>query len=143
MYMAAIAMGDPLCPVTKRPASPMSLPMTRLPLAARGKYLVTVIGCGDCHTPKIMTERGPVPDMEKFLSGYQAGTELGKFDTAMTKDGRWALLKGDHRCGGPLGYHLCRQPLPSTIPDWVDGHWRISAGPSKEESIVAWRTPVR
>jgi len=28
----------------------------------RGKYLVTAGGCADCHSPKIFTPRGPVPD---------------------------------------------------------------------------------
>ena len=37
---------------------------------ARGKYLVTIMGCNDCHTPLKMTDRGPVPDMDKMLSGH-------------------------------------------------------------------------
>jgi mono/diheme cytochrome c family protein len=36
----------------------------------RGKYLVTIMGCNDCHTPKLMDpQRGPVPDTTKLLSG--------------------------------------------------------------------------
>ena len=27
-----------------------------------GEYLVNLGGCNDCHSPKVMTERGPVPD---------------------------------------------------------------------------------
>ena len=36
----------------------------------RGKYLVTVIGCNDCHTPLKMGAKGPEPDMARFLSGH-------------------------------------------------------------------------
>src|SRR5215467_5252771 len=36
----------------------------------RGKYLVTVGGCNDCHTPLKMGARGPEPDMSRFLSGH-------------------------------------------------------------------------
>jgi hypothetical protein len=36
----------------------------------RGKYLVTMIGCNDCHTPLKMSARGPEPDMDRFLSGH-------------------------------------------------------------------------
>jgi hypothetical protein len=36
----------------------------------RGEYLVGVLGCDDCHTPKKMTEQGPMPDMEKRLVGH-------------------------------------------------------------------------
>ena len=28
----------------------------------RGRYLLSIMGCGDCHTPKKMTEMGPVED---------------------------------------------------------------------------------
>jgi mono/diheme cytochrome c family protein len=36
----------------------------------RGKYLVAIGSCGDCHTPLKMTDKGPVPDMDKMLSGH-------------------------------------------------------------------------
>ena len=37
---------------------------------ARGKYLVTVAGCNDCHTPWKMGANGPEPDMSRMLSGH-------------------------------------------------------------------------
>jgi mono/diheme cytochrome c family protein len=37
---------------------------------ARGKYLVTIAACNDCHTPFKMTPAGPAPDMERMLSGH-------------------------------------------------------------------------
>jgi mono/diheme cytochrome c family protein len=37
---------------------------------ARGKYLVTVGGCNDCHTPLKMGPKGPEPDMTRMLSGH-------------------------------------------------------------------------
>jgi hypothetical protein len=36
----------------------------------RGKYLVTVGGCNDCHTPLKMGPKGPEPDMARMLSGH-------------------------------------------------------------------------
>src|SRR4051794_30741199 len=42
----------------------------------RGQYLVTAIGCDDCHTPKKMGPRGPEPDLARMLSGHPQGTEL-------------------------------------------------------------------
>ena len=38
--------------------------------AARGKYLVTVAVCNDCHTPWKMGAAGPEPDMSRMLSGH-------------------------------------------------------------------------
>ena len=37
---------------------------------ARGKYLVTIAGCNDCHTPLKMGENGPEPDWSRMLSGH-------------------------------------------------------------------------
>ena len=38
--------------------------------ADRGRYLVTSIGCGDCHSPKKMGASGPEEDHARFLSGH-------------------------------------------------------------------------
>jgi hypothetical protein len=39
--------------------------------AERGKYLVTISGCHDCHTPKVAGPNGaPGPDTAKLLSGH-------------------------------------------------------------------------
>ena len=43
---------------------------------ARGKYIVDTSGCHDCHSPKKMGAQGPEVDVEKILSGFQAGTQL-------------------------------------------------------------------
>lgn len=43
---------------------------------ARGKYLVTAIGCHDCHTPMKMGDKGPEPDMARMLSGHPEGMKL-------------------------------------------------------------------
>ena len=40
---------------------------------ARGKYLVTIMGCNDCHPPWHMTDQGPEPDMSRMLSGHPQG----------------------------------------------------------------------
>ena len=36
----------------------------------RGKYLVTIAGCNDCHTPLKVGPNGPEPDMSRMLSGH-------------------------------------------------------------------------
>ena len=40
---------------------------------ARGKYLVGIAGCNDCHTPGYFFGK---PDMTKFLSGSEVGFEI-------------------------------------------------------------------
>lgn len=39
---------------------------------AWGEHLVQVSGCHDCHTPKMMTAKGPMPDTTRLLSGHPA-----------------------------------------------------------------------
>ncbi len=36
----------------------------------RGRYLVTIMACGDCHTPFVMGPEGPRPDTTRLLSGH-------------------------------------------------------------------------
>ena len=43
---------------------------------SRGKYLTTIGGCNDCHSPKIMTAQGPTVDTTKVLSGHPANSTL-------------------------------------------------------------------
>lgn len=38
--------------------------------AKRGEYLVSVMGCTDCHTPLKEGANGPEPDMAQFLAGH-------------------------------------------------------------------------
>jgi hypothetical protein len=52
-----------------------STPAVRL-RAQRGQYLVSAIGCNDCHTPFKMTERGPEPDMTRMLSGHPSSLKM-------------------------------------------------------------------
>jgi hypothetical protein len=52
----------------------------------RGRYLVTVLGCNDCHTPLKMTERGPEPDLSRMLSGHPESIRVAQ---APKLDGPW------------------------------------------------------
>jgi hypothetical protein len=42
----------------------------------RGKYLATILGCNDCHTPFKMRPQGPEPDMTRMLSGHPESMKL-------------------------------------------------------------------
>ncbi|MBS1524769.1 MAG: cytochrome c [Bacteroidetes bacterium] len=41
-------------------------------LVKRGNYLVTSMGCNDCHSPKKMGPHGPFVDTARALSGFQS-----------------------------------------------------------------------
>lgn len=59
-----------------------------------GEHLVAVSGCTDCHTPKKMTEKGPVPDEALLFSGHTADMpkievnrmEMQKLGLVVTRD---------------------------------------------------------
>ena len=42
------------------------------PLVARGKYVVSIAGCNDCHTPNFAPKGGQVPESE-WLTGDALG----------------------------------------------------------------------
>lgn len=54
-------------------------------LVKRGELLVNAIGCHDCHSPKKMTEKGPILDPNLILSGHPAGEVLLPYDKETLK----------------------------------------------------------
>lgn len=46
----------------------------------RGRYLVNIMGCNDCHSPMIMTPQGPGPDTSRLLSGHPQNMQLPPVD---------------------------------------------------------------
>ena len=45
-------------------------------LVGGGRYLVTIMGCNDCHTPYKMGKTGPEPDMTRMLSGHPENLKM-------------------------------------------------------------------
>ncbi len=61
----------------------------------KGEYLVSILGCDDCHSPKKMGANGPELIAELRLSGHTANTQLPPVDAAnITKNG-WILFWAD------------------------------------------------
>ncbi|MDP4221489.1 MAG: c-type cytochrome [Bacteroidota bacterium] len=44
--------------------------------AERGKYLVTIASCNDCHTPWKMGPQGPEQDLTRMLSGHPESMKM-------------------------------------------------------------------
>ena len=68
----------------------------------RGKYLVTMVGCSDCHTPFKMGPKGPEPDMDRYLSGHPE--QIGPLQAPAPK-GQWisATSATNTAFSGPWG----------------------------------------
>jgi hypothetical protein len=59
-------------------------------LVGRGRYLVTIMGCHDCHSPKKMGAHGPEIDSTRMLSGHPADMPLAQVDTRALES--WVLF---------------------------------------------------
>jgi hypothetical protein len=98
--------------------TPKSEP-TQTELADRGKYLVSIMGCHDCHSPKKMTPEGPLPDPERLLSGHPANEPIAKIDKKATQD--WVLFSmGLTAAKGPWGMSFAGNLTPD---DTGIGNW--------------------
>jgi hypothetical protein len=68
-------------------------PKTQQEMIALGKYLVHTSACDDCHTPKIFTDKGPVFDTTKLLSGFPQDEILPAIDMNMIGPDKWVATE--------------------------------------------------
>ena len=61
-------------------------------IVERGKWLVMVGGCADCHSPKVFGPEGPMPDTTRFLSGSPAGTKVPDIPFDAMGPDKWGAL---------------------------------------------------
>jgi len=70
--------------------------LTKEQMIERGRYLVNIGGCNDCHSPKIMTSEGlPIPDETRLLSGSPGNVKLPPIDSTEITPGKWYLASSD------------------------------------------------
>lgn len=103
-YFAALILPLSLsCNDGKYEEKPEEKKMTLNDSIKRGEYLVKVIGCHDCHSPKKIGERGPEEIPELALSGFQQSDSLPPMNKTTMESG-WMLMKGDLTAfAGPWG----------------------------------------
>jgi hypothetical protein len=98
--------------VAKRMTVPPKRP-SQDPMLKRGEYLVTIMGCADCHASKKLTPQGPAPDMDRFLAGYNSAEPLGTYDKNLVKTGQWVLFNGQTTAFvGPWGVSFAANLTP-------------------------------
>jgi len=102
----------PVQQVKESPATELS----QAELITRGKYLVTVIGCNHCHTPKKMGPQGPVFDSSLLLSGHHGNSPLPVIDTKALTPGYWVLFASDLTATvGPWGISYAANLTPDSL----------------------------
>src|SRR5688500_4113844 len=98
----------------------------------RGRYLVSVMRCNDCHTPFKMGPRGPEPDMSRALTGHPA--ELLMPPPPKLPEGPWLWLAAatNTAFAGPWGVSFTANLTPD--PETGLGKW------TEEMFIATMRT---
>ena len=68
----------------------------------RGEYLVKIMVCNDCHSPKIMGPHGPEPDPNRLLSGHPSEEQIPPVNATAMKS--WVLFNmSTTAMAGPWG----------------------------------------
>ncbi|MFN7965083.1 MAG: diheme cytochrome c-553 [Acidobacteriota bacterium] len=95
------------------PAAAVQRDPSQFPEIERGRYLVTVSGCNDCHTPLKLTPNGPVPDESRLLSGHPENFKLGP---APKLESGWMFVGADTMTAfvGPWGVSYARNITSDT-----------------------------
>ena len=93
-------------------------------LVKRGAYLVSIMGCNDCHTPKKMGPNGPEFDTDRTLSGHPADMPVARYDTGTAKN--WILFNQIlTNYVGPWGisYSANLTPDSTGIGSWTEAQF--------------------
>lgn len=78
----------------------------------RGRYLVSAIGCNDCHTPLKMGARGPEPDFSRMLSGHPAQMKADVAPKLQPGPWMWAGAATNTAFAGPWGISYAANLTP-------------------------------
>jgi mono/diheme cytochrome c family protein len=110
-------------------------------LVKRGEYLVTIMGCNDCHSPKKLGPNGPEIIPELLLSGYPSDRPVVKFDNPMLKEGFSMFYPDLTAAAGPWGVSFSANltPDPSGIGSWTEEQFKIALKQGKFKGIEGSR----
>jgi hypothetical protein len=83
-------------------------------LVERGRYLVTAGVCDDCHSPKVFTATGPIPDTTRRLSGHPAELTVPTVPAGLLGPDQWGALTNPHLTAwvGPWGISFTANLTP-------------------------------
>lgn len=118
-------------------------PMTKADSVKRGEYLVTIMGCHDCHSPKVMTDHGPEPDPARKFSGHPAAEVLPTYtDKALIASGQAILLNGGITAfTGPWGTSFAANLTPhgTGIGNWEFENFERALREGKSKGLANGR----
>jgi cytochrome c553 len=103
---------------------------------AKGKQLVNSLGCNDCHSPKVMTSMGPVPDSIRLLSGHPANEQLAPYDKEVLKSYILMNMNGTAAVG-PWGTSFAANLTPDAtgIGTWTEEQFLVAMKKGKWKGL--------
>jgi hypothetical protein len=125
------------CKNTPKTVIPQAVEPIPEQLIKRGEYLVTITGCNDCHSPKQVTEQGPMVIKELMLSGYPADRPAQKADPRVIKQG-WVLLNYDFTYAvGPWGVSFAANLTSDQtgIGNWTEENFKNALKEGKYKGL--------
>jgi hypothetical protein len=110
-------------------------------LVQNGEYLVTIMGCNDCHSPKEMGPQGPVLIADLMLSGYPASRPFQKAEPGLIEKG-WILFNADlTAAAGPWGVSFAANLTSDQtgIGNWTEENFRRALKEGKYKGLAGLR----
>lgn len=106
-----------------------------------GEYLVSIMGCNDCHSPKRMGTNGPEIIPELMLSGYPSDRPVIKFSDSLFKDGFAMFYPDLTAAAGPWGISFAGNLTPDEtgIGNWTEEQFKKAITQGKFKGIDGGR----
>jgi len=91
-----------------------------------GAYLVSTMGCHDCHTPLTMGPKGPEPDMSRALTGHPESLRMPP--PPVLPAGPWMMVSAATNTAhaGPWGVSFTANLTPDKetgLGDWTEAQF--------------------
>ena len=107
----------------------------------RGEYLVTVIGCNDCHSPKKVGPKGPEVIPELLLSGFPSDRPIVDFKDPLIKAGFAMFYPDLTATAGPWGISFAGNLTPDEtgIGNWSEEQFKKALTQGKYKGLEGER----
>lgn len=129
------------CRNNSKTAIPESAELSVTQLVQKGEYLVTIMGCNDCHSPKETGPQGPAVIADLILSGYPATRPFQKVEPELIKKG-WILFNADlTAAAGPWGVSFAANLTSDQtgIGNWTEENFKRALKEGRYKGLESFR----
>lgn len=130
------------CRNNQKSNDPTVTELTQEQLIKKGEYLVTVMGCHDCHSPKKVGPQGSTLIPELLLSGYPADRPIPEISAGVIKNGLYILNDDLTAAAGPWGISFAANLTSDAtgIGNWTEENFKRALKEGKFKGLEGART---